>query len=910
MADRKKTVREQGSEGRATNKPDHELLLAKRLSELEATEFNGDIPTSLVAQLLPEELEQFNKAKECLAILNQASADEGHSNFATKNTFTLETTDDEQVRDTDAVPGQIGRFQIREELGRGGFGIVLLAHDPRLDREIALKIPRTNSLLHPGLLKRFNREARAAALLSHPGIVPIFETDRVGPVNYIAYEFVKGTTLREIIRDHKILNPKLAAKCCQELADATQYAHSRGVIHRDLKPANIMAEQDQGAANWSALRITDFGLADLQGDPDNLTAENALVGTPAYMSPEQVSGRPATTSSDLYSLGVILYELLTGRVPFQGESHLETAKKIADEIPANPRRMVPTIPKDLSAICMKCLEKSPKERYATCQELADDLQAFLEGRSVTAYELTTLSRVVRWSRRNPLVSSSLAALFIVLTVGLVSTWILWRQASQANERAAVQTQIAQAKSVEALTHARMTREAIDQLYRAIAEEPAIHEKNLESFKLKLADSAQNFYKRLSESRPSDLEVLDEYVDTLRNLGLLLQRTGKHEDAIVLWREASSIVSQYFPEDLLRSVALRSKLSEDLINTGNLDEGVLVATQLVEELQIKLLDSSIDQPTLVKTTKQLVVQLINASQNLKRINRFTDAKAVVDEARRLAVLVIGQPVGQWPVDRVWARVLRCQTEIADAQNDIKTVEIAAPRAIQLYKELMDSPERVSESLSSLSLLHQWLANCDRQNKDFQQAILKYEMAGEYLKSLQERHPDSGGVRFNWSLHVHLHARVLWEAKMSRDGHKVLAQHFPWLEAQRKKYPQLLWAWQNSEMDCRELMGKVLIQLGELEPALEQFEKAIEICRDKCHNSQSDVGPHAFLGHLYCEKAQVYFSLGDHDEAKIWIDASIAKLEPIVQSGKGGIYPPKYLKVVLELREQVDIETRFK
>ena len=890
---------------------DNELLLAKQLSDFEISDAGNDLPESILAHLSPEEFEQFVQAREGLALLNHATTNQDQYEPQTLDDRSLDTLDQWQNVDVDSIPKRIGRFEIMEELGRGGFGLVLKAKDPRLNRDIALKIPRAASLLYPDLLKRFQREARAAALLSHPGIVPIFETGKIGPILYIAYEYVDGPTLGQFIRNSASINAVRAARFARDLADAVQYAHSRGLVHRDIKPANVMVDSrsnsDESSQSTNAtpvLRITDFGLADLQNESEKLTAENALAGTPSYMSPEQVEGKPATTCSDVYALGVVLYELLTRTVPFQGQTNLEIARKISTEQPTSVRKHNPSIPIDLSAICHRCLEKNPTARYVSAQELADDLQAFLDGRPVNAREIGPIGRLVRWSQRDPLLSASLSGLLIVLLVGIISTSFLWRRAEDARILSDQQKKIAEVKSKEALTQAQLTREAIDQLHRSIANEPAIHEQGMDSFKLSLATSAQQYYLRLSRSRPTDLDVLSEYVDTLRGLALMLQRTGSQKDSIVIWRDASNILSEFFPDQLLRWVALRSKLSEDLIYTGKLDEGAQVANELVHRLKAARTSGEISDGSLDDMTKQLVVQLINAAQNLARADRFSEAEKAVDEAFGLAVVTTGKPAEQWPVDRIWARVLRCQAEIADMQNQWRTINVAAPLAIDFYEELLNEPSRKSEALSSLSILHQYQANAHRLQEDYQRAIAEHKTSRKYLEQLLERHPDASGLKVNWSIHIYRYARVLFEAAQLDEAFQQMSRHLPWIDQQRKQHPQLHWLWLNSEMDCRELMAKLFAKREEFDQALAELDRSIEICRSIIQAGQADVGKSTFLGHLYNEKAWVHLLHDEHREAETWVENSIGILEPLVESNRGGSDAIMYLERARSLRSGIE------
>ncbi len=326
------------------------------------------------------------------------------------------------------VPQRIGRFETIRLLGQGGFAKVFLCRDDNLNRLVAIKVPKPHALLSAEARRRFEREARAAAMLSHPAIVPVFQNDLTGPVTYLVCAYCEGPTLAEWIPDHREqINPQVAARIVRRLAEAVEHAHQRGVIHRDLKPSNILVESDYSSASIvpqndvedsedssdisQRLRITDFGLAKYTHDLQSasLTVDGSVLGTPAYMSPEQARGETAVgVSTDVYSLGTILYELLTGTTPFRRTSHLATLRAIEDEAPKPLRQVKPGIPKDLEAICLKCLEKQPRRRYSTAHELSGDLSSWLEGRPVIARCPTRLDRFYSWLRRNPALAVTLA----------------------------------------------------------------------------------------------------------------------------------------------------------------------------------------------------------------------------------------------------------------------------------------------------------------------------------------------------------------------------------------------------------------------------------------------------------------------------------------------------------------------
>jgi WD40 repeat protein len=323
------------------------------------------------------------------------------------------------------LPSELGRFQIRRELGRGGFGIVLLAYDPQLRRDVALKVPKADALLEPESRQRFLREARAAAALDHPHLVPVYEAGEAGSLCYLASAYCPGPTLAQWLRGRSEPVPtREAAALVATLAEAVEHAHARGVVHRDLKPGNVLLQTDGlQPGGLGTPKITDFGLAkQLAVGPDSsgaasMTQSGAIVGTPCYMAPEQAAGQSARVgqAADVYALGVILYELLTGRPPFVAETPLETLLQVQIDEPVPPGRLRGKLPRDLETICLKCLQKEPHRRYGSAQELSDDLRRFLAGEPVRARPVSALGRLGRWCRRKP----ASAALALVSAAAVV-----------------------------------------------------------------------------------------------------------------------------------------------------------------------------------------------------------------------------------------------------------------------------------------------------------------------------------------------------------------------------------------------------------------------------------------------------------------------------------------------------------
>jgi eukaryotic-like serine/threonine-protein kinase len=306
-------------------------------------------------------------------------------------------------------PSTLGRFQIQHLLGRGGMGTVFLAFDPTLARPVALKIPRFDLAGDPELRDRFLREARAAAKLSHPHLVEVYDAGWDGGMCYIASEYCDGPDLAVwLAAQDGPVEAELAAGLVARLAEAIHCCHQVGIVHRDLKPANILLTTAPGHHQAVAqigmpfvAKITDFGLARMLEESLVQTRSSLIVGTPLYMAPEQAEGRldeigPAT---DVFALGVILYELLTGCRPFEGRAALTVLSRIQREEPVSPGRLRAGLPAGLDAICMKCLRKVPGERYASAADLAADLENWRNGRPISARRFTLWDRFRTWSRQ-------------------------------------------------------------------------------------------------------------------------------------------------------------------------------------------------------------------------------------------------------------------------------------------------------------------------------------------------------------------------------------------------------------------------------------------------------------------------------------------------------------------------------
>ncbi|QDS97154.1 serine/threonine-protein kinase [Adhaeretor mobilis] len=302
-----------------------------------------------------------------------------HSDRQLPNTITMPTSGDGAHAGASHPPRRLGDFELLEEIGRGGMGIVYRAHQVSLDREVAVKVMLGGSAASNEDQARFRAEAEAAAHLDHPQIVPIYETGIETGWRYFGMKLIEGDTLANRISSGP-LPQREAANLIRQVATATHYAHSRGVVHRDLKPANILLDREEQPS------ITDFGLAKQETADSTLTTTGAILGTPSYMAPEQAGGGRGNIgpACDIFSLGAILYASLTGRPPFQGSTPVDTVLMVLEQDPLPPRLLNKTVDRDLEMIVLRCLQKPPELRYATAEELAADLSAYLAGEPITA----------------------------------------------------------------------------------------------------------------------------------------------------------------------------------------------------------------------------------------------------------------------------------------------------------------------------------------------------------------------------------------------------------------------------------------------------------------------------------------------------------------------------------------------
>ncbi len=630
----------------------------------------------------------------------------------------------------DGVPG----FELLGELGRGGMGVVYKARQAALGRVVALKMILAGPHASPAAVARFLAEARAVARFQHPNIVQIFETGEAAGLPYFALEYVDGPTLaRRIARSPQ--DPAYAAAVAAQLARAVQYAHDRGVVHRDLKPANVLLTADGTA------KVTDFGLAKFDEDSGQ-TQSGQVLGTPNYMAPEQAEGRTDVgPAADVWALGAVLYDLLTGRPPFAGSSVVDTLGMVRTREPVPPGRLAARVPRDLETICLKCLQKDPARRYPSAAALADDLDRFRAGEPIRARPASAAEKAWRWARRNPVGAAALLLAAVVLVGGPVVSWRMYELAG--SERAA-RAQAEQDRDAKAA--ALKAEEAAKA--EAVKGGAAAHNQRNHSLKTirTVLLSVDDMMRDRASLAPVRLKILEAMLKELNEVKVIAARDPfQTEDGRVL--SPARMANQ-------NEAVGRSRIGETFLRAGKVDEA---GPWLAEALTIYRLELAAAPAEPV--TLRNVAQLANLNSDVKlRLGDAAAARALRVESltlrqERLRILA-ARPAPADPRDKDTAENLRllAAEDVAASLRLIADVDVLLGNpaaavdgylaAEAAFAALPEARQRLLRVRRERANVQDWLGDARVKTGDPDAAEACYRAALDARETLaaEVKHPD--------------------------------------------------------------------------------------------------------------------------------------------------------------------------
>jgi serine/threonine protein kinase len=708
------------------------------------------------------------------------------------------------------VPG----VELVEVLGSGGMGVVFKARQPKLDRDVAVKFLRDEHGADSTRHERFLQEARAVARLRHPHLVQLYEFGELRATGgaqaqpYLVLEYVSGGNLADRLRGSP-QPPAEAARLLETLAYAVHFAHEQGIIHRDLKPANVLLQSPEVKADPQTevmlgqrpaaprpltadlcAKITDFGLAKFLAGSD-LTQSDETIGTPSYMAPEQVAGNagPVTAAVDVYGLGAILYETLIGRPPFVAETLEATLSMVLQAEPVLPRRLQPTVPRDLETICLKCLRKEPSRRYATARDLADDLRRFQAGEPIRARPVGTLERALVWCRRKPAIAALLAALLLVFLGG--SSGVFWQWHRVIRERDAVQKEKERAenhlvivqervKELDRLGHEwlqtpgqyRAGEAVLEQalaLYKGLLPEeendPAvrreaaklyghvawIHQTLRQNDKaLKAWDEQARLLSRLLKEEPSDVALRLELADCHRWRANMLRQQNKAAEARLAYKQAAEL-HEGLLKDYPRIAGYQLALANTLLNMAGLPPGRDQAENLEATYDriIELERSAVSaEPKNAKFSSELALALEDQGQFFLNTGRPTQAEATVREAVEIHQRLRAAGQLKRSIDRYEARSLVRLARVLAATARSSEAEESYREAINLldrpFEETPESAWRRAELAEALTGLANLLKKDSRRLEEVEQI---WRRAIPHYEKLKADFPDNAQYRLN-------------------------------------------------------------------------------------------------------------------------------------------------------------------
>lgn len=644
------------------------------------------------------------------------------------------------------VGEKLGDYLIIGELGRGGMGVVYRAKQLSAGREVALKVIGSSHLQgrtsgqQLELVHRFQTEAQATARLNHPHIVTVYEVGEVRGHHFFSMRYVRGRSLADILADGP-LDCRVAARYMLGVTRGVQVAHEHAILHRDLNPRNILIDQ----ASDEPL-VADFGLAKMLDSQQNETVAGSVFGSPPYMPPEQVSeSSQVREAADIYSLGATLYHMLTGRPPFLAASVAATLYQVLHDLPLRPRELDSSVDRDLDTICLKCLQKDPKERYQTAGDLADDLERYINFQPIQARPLSPIGHFWRWCLRNQMMASVITIAVTLLTISSLFSADAYIKARHALEREAEERQIAAERRDEAMKYLQLISKAVGELVDHVSKDPQLREKGLEELRRSQLEVASRVFNELLKDHPDDPELLAAQGEAFHQRGQILKLLGQIDPAEEAFKSALNIFDTLTKKSGAPNIGWERKLAAMHAELGLLylrQERIADAQQSFTKSQSLRQDLTQKHPELPYLQVDLAIGLTQQGQMSESQLDLSKASEYYDQARaefdRLAKLDPKDAMSAEYHAECWLHLGR----VYAAGGNLAKAERAYQAGLEILNKLRATKHSDPELLETIATGDNNLADVLIRSARLTQASEAFEQAAAVFRELVQTHPNVG------------------------------------------------------------------------------------------------------------------------------------------------------------------------